>query len=148
MKRSTTVFTAPWRRACAVVALALSAASCATTTAPGGSSVDIQGRWHYAGTQTTGSATAYDGTVTITAQSGSKFNGGFDAQASTPAGGVVRVSGIVAGVLVTTTSIDFDLDLGDDVRRHVGKIRGDTISGAWANDDLSSTGNFTMVKTP
>jgi len=132
--------------AAASLALAFACVSCASSTAPGGASVNLLGRWHYQGTQTSGATIAYDGTVTVTQQSASKFNGDFDAQASTAQGGVVRVSGIVAGVLVTTTSVDFDLNLGDDVRRHVGKISGDSITGAWANDDLSSLGNFTMVR--
>lgn len=133
-------------RAIAIVGL-VAAAACGSAGTDVGNAAALEGAWHYVGTQTSGDRISYDGTVTVTQASGADFTGDFDASSSTPQGVVVRVNGVITG-RADNGAIDFDLQLSSDTRRHVGRVKGDSITGTWANDDLSSIGSFTMARTP
>ena len=132
-------------RAIGILALSL-AAACSSPTDTSPTSVQLMGNWHYTAAQTSGSRVTYDGTLMITQQAGRTFSGGLDVQATSPQGTVVRVNGVVSGRIVSTASVDFDLQLTDDVRRHVGSVAGDTIKGTWATADLATLGAFTAVR--
>jgi hypothetical protein len=119
---------------------------CGGISDPSSTDVQLVGNWHYVAAQTSGNRVMYDGTLVITQQSGRNFAGGLDAQASVPQGGVVRVNGVVSGRIVSSGSVDFDLQLSDDVRRHVGSISRDSITGSWATSDLTALGAFTAVR--
>jgi hypothetical protein len=141
-----------WRRSAApwLAALLVLAAACAGGTEPGvGAAAALEGTWHYTGVQTSGTRISYDGTVTIGEVHGSDFAGNFDAGSSTPEGNVIRVNGVVTG-RVDGGVLDFDLQLTDDTRRHVGSLNaaGDTVTGTWANADVSSLGSFKMARLP
>jgi hypothetical protein len=125
---------------------AIIASGCTGVSDPGATDVQLLGSWHYVAVQTTGNRVTYDGTLTITQQSGRTFIGGLDAQATVPQGGVVRVNGVVSGRVVSSGSVDFDLQFPDDIRRHVGAVTNDTISGSWATSDLTLLGAFTAVR--
>jgi hypothetical protein len=130
-----------------MLGIAVGAASCGSSGTEPGTAASLIGSWHYVGAQTSGQRIAYDGIVTITKASGSGFTGDFNLQSSTPQGQVLQVNGVISG-RASSTVVDFDLQFTDDVRRHVGDIAGDSITGSWANDDLSSIGSFTMVRKP
>ena len=122
--------------------------SCGGTPAgPNTTGVNLQGAWHYVGLQTSNSRVSYDGTLTMTQQTGTSFTGGLDARSTTPEGIVLQVNAVVSGRLLSATAVDFDVQFIDDTRRHVGTIKGDSIKGNWVNDDLSSLGSFTMART-
>jgi hypothetical protein len=129
---------------CVVFAAVLG--GCGSLTDQGAVDVSLVGSWHYTAAQTTGNRVTYDGTLTITQQDGRTFAGGLDAQAVVPQGNVLRVNGVVSGRIPSNSSVDFDLEFPDDLRRHVGSIVGDTIKGSWASSDLSLLGGFTAVR--
>ena len=135
-----TIRRCPWLAAVAL------AAACSTPTDTSATTVSLVGAWRYAGAQTSGTRVTYDGTLTITQQSGRTFSGGLDAQAVSAQGMVTRVNGVVSGRVLSSNSVDFDLQSVDDVRRHVGTISADTLKGSWANGDLSLLGVFTAVR--
>ena len=132
-------------RALRIVALSI-AASCSSPTDTSPTTVQLTGNWHYTAAQTSGTRVTYDGMLMITQQSGRTFSGGLDVQAISPQGAVTRVNGVVSGRIVSTASVDFDLQLTDDVRRHVGTVVGDTIRGTWATADLATLGAFTAAR--
>lgn len=132
--------------ACVALAAAVGVASCTTPTDTSPTSVQLVGSWRYIAAQTSGTRVTYDGTLTITQQSGRTFSGGIDAQATGPQGNVTRVNGVVSGRVVSESSLDFDFQLPDEVRRHVASVSADTIKGSWANADLTSLGAFTAVR--
>lgn len=130
----------------AMLGAALVTAACTTPTDTSPTSVQLTGSWRYMGVQTSGARITYDGTMTLSQPSGRTFSGGLDAQAQDAQGIVTRVNGVVSGRVVSESSLDFDLQLSDDVRRHVGSVSADTIKGNWANADLTSLGTFTAVR--
>lgn len=122
------------------------AAACTSPTDSTPTDVQLVGNWHYTAAQTSGPRVTYDGMLAITQQAGRTFSGGLDVQATSPQGTVMRVNGVVSGRVVSTSSVDFDLQLTDDVRRHVGSVVRDSIKGTWATADLSTIGAFTAVR--
>lgn len=141
-----------WRRRATpwIVALLVLAIACAGATQTGtGDAAALEGTWHYTGVQTSGNRISYDGTVTITQTEGADFSGGLNAESSTPQGAVVQVNGVITGRMNGNT-VDFDLQLGDEVRRHVGTVSasGDSITGSWANQDVTAIGSFTLARQP
>jgi hypothetical protein len=135
--------------------LALSAAflasACLQSTAPQPSVLQLSGAWKYTGVQTAPVRATLTGTLTISRESGTSFQGRLDlisanqqTQQSTVLGGLV--SGSESGADV----IDFDADV-DVVRRHVGQIVADTIAGTWigsAPDGTMSSGTFRVEREP
>jgi hypothetical protein len=136
------------RVAVAAVVLALAAWGCGSAGDPGDDVGDLTGDWHYSGVQTAGTQIVYEGTLRVSRQSGATFSGELDVQSTTPQGTVARVRGVANGRAISAEAVDFDLELTDDTRRHVGRIVLDSINGTWVNDDLSSVGSFTLVRLP
>jgi len=132
-------------RSAAILIALIAAAACGSTGTDAGNAAAIAGSWHYVGTQTSGDRIGYDGTLTITQPDGAGFTGNFDFISSTPQGARVEVNGIITG-RASNGAIDFDLQLTNDTRRHVGNVTADSIKGTWANADLSSIGSFTMAR--
>ena len=132
--------------AAAMLGAAIAVAGCTTPTDTSPTNVQLTGSWRYTGVQTSGSRITYDGTLTLSQPSGRTFSGGLDAQAQDAQGIVTRVNGVVSGRVVAESSVDFDLQLPDEIRRHVGSVSADTIKGSWANSDLTSLGTFTAVR--
>jgi hypothetical protein len=126
--------------------VAAAVGGCSGLNDPSATDVQLVGSWHYVAAQTSGNRVTYDGTLVISQQEGRTFAGGLDAEATVPQGGVVRVNGVVSGRVVSSSSVDFDLQFPDDVRRPVGSIAGDTITGSWATADLTALGGFTAVR--
>lgn len=133
-------------RALAVLGATMAVAACTTPTDTSPTSVQLTGSWRYTGVQTSGARITYDGTLTLSQPSGRTLTGGLDAQAQDAQGIVTRVNGVVSGRVVSESSVDFDVQFPDDIRRHVGSVSGDTIRGNWANSDLTSLGTFTAVR--
>jgi hypothetical protein len=71
------------------------------------------------------------GTLTISLESGTSFQGRLDLVGVSDQTGQSRVlGGLVSGSESGTDIIDFDANL-ETTRRHVGQIVGDTITGTW-----------------
>jgi hypothetical protein len=130
------------RALAAVVVLSI---GCSLATEPSGEVADVLGDWQYSGDQTAPALTL-EGTLSIQNQAGENVSGQLSWQES-DGGGVIRsVGGPVSGRVIETTDIDFDVLLSGTERRHVGRIIGDTIRGAWVEVSSGRSGEFLAVR--
>jgi hypothetical protein len=133
------------------LACVLLASACLQSTAPQPSVLQLSGAWKYTGVQTVPVHAALTGTLTISRESGTSFQGRLDLiSADQQTGQSSVLGGLVSGSASGTDVIDFDADL-DLVRRHVGQIVADTITGTWigsAPDGTMSSGTFRVERGP
>jgi hypothetical protein len=89
------------------------------------------------------------GTFTVSRESGSSFQGRLDIVAANEQTGQSTVlGGLVSGSESGSNVIDFDANL-ETVRRHVGQIVADTITGTWIGpspDGTMSSGTFRVER--
>lgn len=121
------------------------AAGCLSSTAPQPSQIQLNGAWTYTAIQTQPVRENLSGTLTVSRESGSTFQGRLDVVSiNEQTGQNVVLGGLVSGSQAATDVIDFDADL-ETVRRHVGQIVADTITGSWIGatpDGTVSSGTF------
>jgi hypothetical protein len=133
------------------LAAVLLASACLQSTAPQPSVLQLSGAWKYTGVQTAPVRAALTGTLTISRESGTSFQGRLDLTSADQQTGVpTLLTGLVSGSASGTDVIDFDADM-DPVRRHVGQIVADTITGTWigsAPDGTMSSGTFRVEREP
>lgn len=122
---------------------------CLKSTEPQPSTLQLNGTWSYAGVQTSPTRENLSGTLTISRESGTSFQGRLDVVASnTQTGQSTVLGGLVSGA-ESGDVIDFDADLETAPRRHVGQIVADTISGTWVGSTSSgsmSSGTFRVER--
>ena len=137
-------------RTLGVVAVLLTPA-CLQSTAPQPSVLQLSGSWKYTGLQTAPVRATLTGTLAVSRESGTSFQGRLDLISANQQTGVPLVlGGLVSGSESGSDVIDFDADL-DVVRRHVGQIVADTITGTWigsAPDGTMSSGTFRVEREP
>ncbi len=125
--------------------------ACLQSTAPQPSALQLSGAWRYTGVQTAPVRQTLTGTLAIARESGTSFQGRLDLVATNEQTGQGTVlGGLVSGSASGTDVIDFDADV-DVVRRHVGQIVADTITGTWigsAPDGTMSSGTFRVEREP
>jgi len=115
--------------------------ACLRSTEAQPSLLQLNGTWNYTGVQTGPVREDLTGTLTISRESGTSFQGRLDLLGVNSQTGESRVlGGLVSGSESTPTVIDFDADLESVPRRHVGQMVADTITGTW----ISSSSNGTM----
>jgi hypothetical protein len=136
--------------ACAlVVSGSLLLSACLRSTEPQPSVLQLNGSWNYTGVQTAPVRETLSGTLVISRESGTSFQGRVDLVAVNEQTGQGRVlGGLVSGSESGTDVIDFDADL-DATRRHVGQIVADTITGTWIGispDGTMSSGTFRVER--
>lgn len=105
--------------------------------------------WRYESQQAAPrSAVRAEGGVQITFQSGLRFDGAVDLMEVDFAGVSERRTGVLSGRFRDSLHVDFDVRLDAEIRRHVGAVRGDTVSGEWAEvtSPTPVTGTFRMVR--
>lgn len=120
-------------------------AGCSLPGEPAAGSTVVRGQWAFTGTQAAPQATM-TGYLTIRSQSGDLISGtaGWDERDGF---GVVRsAGGSVSGRVIGEQDVDFDILLEGVVRRHVGRIRADTIDGSWVQFSDGRTGSFRAVR--
>ena len=101
--------------------------------------LQLDGTWSYAGVQTSPVRENLSGTLTISRESGTSFQGRLDVVATnTQTGQSTVLGGLVSGA-ESSDVIDFDADLETTPRRHVGQIVADTITGTWVGSTSSGT---------
>jgi hypothetical protein len=90
------------------------------------------------------------GTLTISRESGTSFQGQLTLVGVNSQTGQNRVlSGLVSGSASDTDVVDFDANLEETPRRHVGQIVADTMTGTWvgaAADGTMSSGTFRVER--
>jgi hypothetical protein len=125
--------------------------ACLQSTAPQPSVLQLSGAWKYTGVQTVPVRATLTGTLTISRESGTSFQGRLDLiSANQQTGQSSVLGGLVSGSESGTDVADFDANL-DVVRRHVGQIVADTITGTWigsAPDGSISSGTFRVERGP
>ncbi|HTD83692.1 MAG TPA: hypothetical protein VK648_07870, partial [Gemmatimonadaceae bacterium] len=120
------------------------------STEPQPSTLQLNGSWNYTGVQTGPVRETLSGTLTVSRESGSSFQGRLDLVAMNSQTGQSRVlGGLVSGSESGSDVIDFDADVESNPRRHVGQIVADTISGTWigsASDGSMTSGTFRVER--
>ena len=123
---------------------------CLKSTEPQPSLLQLNGTWNYTGIQTGPVRETLSGTLTISRESGTSFQGRLDLVAVNSQTGQSRVlGGLVSGSESASDVIDFDADVESSPRRHVGQIVADTISGTWVGsgtDGTMSSGTFRVER--
>ena len=131
------------------LASAVLLSACLKSTEPQPSLLQLSGSWNYTGVQTGPVRETLTGTLTISRESGTSFQGqlhlvGVNSQ--------TELSRLLDGLVSGSESgdvIDFDADLEATPRRHVGQIVADTIAGTWvgsSSDGTMSSGTFRVVR--
>jgi hypothetical protein len=123
----------------------LFASACLKSTAPLPSLLQLNGSWSYTGLQTSPLRESLTGTLTISRESGTSFQGRLDLVGLNSETGQSRVLGGLVSGSESAYIIDFDAGLEATPRRHVGQIVADTITGTWvgsSSDGTVSTGTF------
>lgn len=132
--------------------LAFVVTGCLKSTEPQPSLLQLAGTWTYSGVQTNPVPENLTGTLSITRESGTSFQGMFDAVAENSQTGTNRVlHGPVSGSEGNGGVIDFDAEVEAVTRRHVGQIVADTITGTWVGSSSDGTvisGTFRAEKEP
>ena len=127
-------------RAVATIAWVVLASGCLKSTEPQPSLLQLNGTWSYTGVQTSPIRENLSGTLTISRESGTSFQGRLDLIATnTQTGQSTVLGGLVSGAESGGDVIDFDADVETTPRRHVGQIVADTISGTWVGSSSSGT---------
>ena len=120
--------------------------SCLKSTEPQPSQLQLAGSWNYIGAQTGPVRENLSGTLTISREAGTGFQGRLDLVGVNPQTGQNRIlGGLVNGAESGSDVIDFDASLESPPRRHVGQILADTIQGTWIGslpDGSMSSGTF------
>jgi hypothetical protein len=123
---------------------------CLKSTEPQPSTLQLNGSWNYTGIQTGPVRETLSGTLTVSRESGSSFQGRLDLAAVNSQTGQSRVlGGLVSGSESGSDVIDFDANVESNPRRHVGQIVADTISGTWigtASDGSMTSGTFRVER--
>ena len=139
-----------WKSRVRIFALACAVllSACLKSTEPQPSLLQLSGSWNYTGVQTGPVRETLTGTLTISRESGTSFQGqlhlvGVNSQ--------TELSRLLDGLVSGSESgdvIDFDADLEATPRRHVGQIVADTIAGTWysSSDGAMSSGTFRVVR--
>ena len=133
------------------LAAAFVGSGCLRSTAPEPSVLQLNGAWKYTGVQTGPVRETLTGTLMISLESGTSFQGRLDLTVTNePTGTSSLLGGLVSGSESDSNVIDFDASL-DTIRRHVGQIVADTITGNWigsAPDGTMSSGTFRVEREP
>jgi hypothetical protein len=124
--------------------------ACLKSTEPQPSLLQLNGSWNYTGVQTVPVRETLSGTLIISRESGTSFQGQLNLVGVNSQTQQQRVlSGLVSGAESGTDVIDFDANLEATPRRHVGQIVADTITGTWvgsSSDGTMSSGTFRVER--
>jgi hypothetical protein len=124
--------------------------ACLKSTEPQPSQLQLNGSWSYTGVQTGPVRETLTGTLSVSGESGTSFQGRLDLVGLNTQTGQTRVlGGLVSGSESASGVIDFDANVEASPRRHVGQIVADTITGTWigeASNGTMSSGTFRVER--
>jgi len=133
-----------------MVGLVIGVSACLKSTEPQPSLLQLNGTWTYTGVQTSPTRENLTGTLTISRESGTSFQGRLDLVATnTQTGQSTVLGGLVSGAESDGRVIDFDADLESAPWRHVGQAVADTIAGTWvgtSSGGVTATGTFRVER--
>jgi hypothetical protein len=125
--------------------------ACLKSTEPQPSLLQLNGSWNYTGVQTVPVREMLTGTLIISRESGTSFQGQLNLVGVNSQTQQQRIlTGSVSGSESGTDVIDFDANLETTPRRHVGQIVADTITGTWVSsaDGTMASGTFRVEREP
>lgn len=127
--------------------------ACAGTTEPGRAGVPVLGSWDYIAVQTSPATADLRGVITFATQSGSAVGGSHEVLETDVRGQQRRLAGPISGRTVDSTTLDIELGLDVVARRHVGIVRGDSLTGTWleiprSGSSLGASGTFRAKRRP
>jgi hypothetical protein len=131
-----------------LLALSLTSA-CLSSTGPQPSLIQLKGDWKYTGVQRSPVVETLTGTVKISSESGTSFQGQVSLIGLNQAGQSRILPGTISGSQLGVDVIDFDVIVETVPRRHIGQIVADTIAGTWigsAPDGTTSSGTFRLER--
>ena len=99
--------------------------------------VPVLGTWTYVGLQVAPGAANLTGSLLFTEQTGARIGGSMDFVESDAHGQQRRLAGPFSGRTVDSTTVDFELVLGVVTRRHVGRVKADSLTGTWVESSSS-----------
>ena len=124
--------------------------ACLQSTAPQASVLNLNGSWNYTGVQTAPVRENLTGTLSVSRESGTSFQGRLDLiGVNAQTGQSTTFSLLVSGTAPGSDVIDFTASVGTASRRHVGQIVADTITGTWvgsAPDGTMPSGTFRVER--
>ena len=133
-----------------LIATCVALSACLRSTEPLPSLLALNGSWSYTGVQSGPVRETLTGTLVISRESGTSFQGRVDLVGVNALTGAPRLlGGLVSGSESGVDVIDFDADLEATPRRHVGIIVADTITGTWvgaSSDGSVSSGTFRIER--
>jgi hypothetical protein len=133
-----------------LIAICVSLSACLRSTEPQPSLLALNGSWNYTGVQSGPVRETLTGTLVISRESGTSFQGRVDLVGVNGLTGQSRLlGGLVSGSASGVDVIDFDAELEATPRRHVGTIVADTITGTWvgsSSDGTVSSGTFRIQR--
>ena len=124
---------------------------CIASTEPGRPGAPIVGAWRYAGRQLSPIDGELAGTLSVASQTGATIAGSLDVVETDGRGGQRRSAGPFAGRTTDSTTVDFDVRLSGNTRRHVGRVARDTLIGTWIEQSVlggapTASGSFVAVR--
>ncbi len=123
-------------RATLLLAL-VGAAACGGVNDPGKPGAPVTGSWRYVARQSVPADADLTGTIAFTLQNAATVSGALDAIETDARGQQRRLAGAFSGRTLDSTTVDIDVALTTGVRRHVGVVKGDSLTGSWIETPLS-----------
>jgi hypothetical protein len=124
--------------------------ACAGSTDPGRPGVPMLGAWSYAGQQVAPGTASLTGSISFSTQTGAQIGGSMDFVETDSRGQQRRIAGPFSGRTVDSTTVDFEVVLGSVSRRHVGKVKADSLTGTWVetagNGAPTASGTFRSAR--
>ena len=104
----------------------------------------IDGQWTYEATQDSPVPATMRGSMVITSQACSDFQGSLDAVEILATGESRRVTGFVSGTMLDSSLFRFEAVIAGDAREHLARIRSDSIAGDWVQSEngVARSGHF------
>lgn len=133
------------RRRAVAVLVALGLVGCGLSSATEPVTRSVVGVWEYAGSQAA-PATTLEGEIVVASQGAGLFTGTASWEERDGLGGLVSNGGPVMGRVITDSDVDFDVTIGGAVRRHVGRLLADTVTGTWVQASTGRSGSFRAVR--
>lgn len=131
-----------WR---AIAGLLPAFAACSSPTASCAGGDGLAGRWEYHATQDAPiPGGTLNGSLVITAQGCTDFQGALDVVEVLATGETRRIAGPVSGTLLDATVARFEVTLAGTTREHLARLRGDSLGGSWVESSgaLQGSGSF------
>ncbi len=123
-------------------------AACDSPTDGGMAPVNVEGRWTYQAAQIT-PLLNMSGALDIDEQDGRSFNGTVTFTEVDAQGTQHVRAGLLTGRVLGDDVLDIDIYVDAQVRRHVGRLAADSITGTWSVTGAGAqSGSFTARRLP